>query len=128
MEDCFQGGVTTGGMDNIGLGYNNTCKIKWEDNYTLRAAYALTYRYGRPVPYSMKVNGTEVLWNMQNQAGPEQIETNEAIEFFCATCCDITNQIQINNDTLTVDFPPNNSMILKNAELGVVGSICCDLI
>lgn len=105
MEDCFKGGVTSGGVNNIGAGFNYTCKIKWEDDFTLRAAYALTYRYGRPEPHAMKVNGSEVLWSMQSQLGPEQIETNSESDFFASHAKDITNIVQITSDTLRIDFP-----------------------
>ena len=104
-EDCFIGGITTTGMDNIGSGYNWKCPIKWEDGYTIRAAYALTYRYGRPAPHSMFINGSEVNWNISNQAGPEQIETNPATDFFAPHAIDITNNFNIENDTLIIDSP-----------------------
>ena len=58
----------------------------------------------------MRVNGTEVWWNMQNQAGPEQIETNDASDFFAPHAADITDHIQITDDTLRIDFPPQQSI------------------
>ncbi|NEN24338.1 hypothetical protein G3O08_12565 [Cryomorpha ignava] len=106
MEDCFKGGVTTGGMDNIGAGWNNTCEIKWEDNYTLRAAFALTYRYGRPEPHTMIVNAAQVNWNFSTQVGIEQIEIEPGANYFAPQAMDITSLIQINNNILNIDFPP----------------------
>ncbi|NEN22654.1 hypothetical protein G3O08_03930 [Cryomorpha ignava] len=108
MEDCFKGGVTTGGMDNIFSGLNNTCEIKWEENYTLRAAYALTYRYGRPEAHSMIVNGAEINWNTGNQAGPEQVEPESHTNYFAPHAINITNSVIINNNILSIDFPVQN--------------------
>ena len=93
-------------MDNYGSRFNNKANIKWESTYTIRAAYALTYRYGRPGPHAMRVNGTNVEWDMSTQAGPEQIETVSTSLFFAPHAKDITNIIQIIDDTLIVDFPP----------------------
>ena len=87
-EDCFVGGVTTAGLDNVGVGYKRTCKIKWEENYTLLKAYAVSYRYGRPHDQIMRINGGEIQLSLSNQAGPEQIETNNLGNcVFCSKCC-----------------------------------------
>ncbi len=105
-EECFIGGVTTAGLDNIGSGFANRVQIKWEADYTLRRAYAITYRYGRPAEHNMIVNGVEVIWNLQNQAGPEQIEINSFSQFFAPHVQNISDHLQVTNDTLIVDFPP----------------------
>ncbi len=67
LEECFVGGVTTGGANSAGSLEGSICEIKWESDYTLRAAYAITYRYGRPENHSMFINDTPVFWNQSNQ-------------------------------------------------------------
>src|SRR5690554_4628172 len=103
MKDCFVGGVMTCGSDNAGMGLDRKCLIKWESNYNLKAAYAITYRYGRPEPHAMLINNNELEWNMFNQAGPEQYEVVD--KYFATHAQDITEKIQILNDTLKIDFP-----------------------
>lgn len=93
------------GCDNLGSGLNIKGKIKWETNYKLKAAYALTYRYGRPVPHGMWLNGVEVEWNKANQAGPELNELHPNAVYFATHAKDITNLIVINTDTIIIDFP-----------------------
>src|SRR5690554_5689015 len=73
MKDCFVGGVMTCGSDNMGSS-TRQCLLKWEESYNIRAAYAITYRYNRPVPHSMRINNNEIQWDITNQAGPEQHE------------------------------------------------------
>ena len=110
-EDCFIGGVTVAGMDQGGgASFGTISKIHWNSDFTLRRAVAVNYRYGRPVPYKMRINGSNILWDMTTQAGPEQIETNPLTNFFAPNAKDITDIIQINGDSLIIDFPsqPNN--------------------
>jgi len=104
-EDCYIGGIATSGLDNIGVSYGNTCEIKWEDNYTLRKAYAISYRYGRPHDQFMQLNGSVFEFTSENQAGPEQIETNTLSNYFAPHVAEITSNINIEGSILTIDFP-----------------------
>jgi len=105
LEECFTGGVQTGGHSTIGALIGGTFDIDWEDNYTLRKAYAITYRYGRPEPYTIYINGGAVEWNSSNQAGPELLEENFFSNYFAAHAVEITNQITITGDVVNIDFP-----------------------
>ncbi len=106
VEDCFVGGVQAGGYSTIGAMLGGSFNIKWEENYTLRRAYAICYRYGRPEPHTFFVNDGGITWNMGNQAGPELIEENSASDFFATHAIDITESIDINSDLVSIDIPP----------------------
>lgn len=104
-EECFTGGVTVAGISIDGAGLARTCEIKWEDDFILRRAYAITYRYGRPEPYTIFINNSPVTWNIESQAGPEQIESHPSQNYFAPHVKDVTENIIINNQLISVDFP-----------------------
>ncbi|MCA1763303.1 MAG: gliding motility-associated C-terminal domain-containing protein [Cryomorphaceae bacterium] len=104
-EDCFVGGVQAGGHRTIGALLGASFNIKWDDGYSLRRAYALCYRYGRPEPHTFYVNDGGITWNMGNQAGPEMVEENNASNFFAAHAVDITDAIVIDNNVVNIDLP-----------------------
>ncbi len=104
-EECFTGGVLTGGADTFGMVQGVQCEIDWQPHYTIRRAYAVTYRYGRPDPFALRVNGIDVLWNTGNQAGPEQIENNDLSNYFAPHLIEITDQLSITTNQLILDFP-----------------------
>jgi hypothetical protein len=105
-EDCFVGGVQTGGHYTLGAMIGGSFKIKWEDNYTLRSAYAICYRYGRPEPHTIYVNDGPIEWNTNNQIGPELSEENTWSNYFATHAVDITDEITINSDVVNIDLPP----------------------
>jgi hypothetical protein len=105
-QDCFVGGVTVAGVNRDGgWGDNKKCLIKWEENNELYRAYVVAYRYGRPEPHSTYINGAEINWNDGNQAGPEHIEDNDQSDFYAPHAIDITDILELEDDTLVLDFP-----------------------
>jgi PKD repeat protein len=107
LEECFVGGVTTGGANTLGSVEGSLCEIRWEENYSLRAAYAITYRHGQPGADTMSVNDTPVIWNSSNQFGEEQPEINPGTLYYATHVKDITQTIVINGSTVSVDIPAN---------------------
>lgn len=105
-EDCFVGGVQVGGHATLGSMVGGSFNIKWEEDYTLRRAYAICYRYGRPEPHTFFINDGGITWNMGNQAGPELIEENNQSSFFATHAVDITDAIVIDGDVINIDLPP----------------------
>ncbi len=105
-EDCFVGGVTVAGVNRDGgAGLGNKCLINWQDDFELYKAYVVSFRYGRPESHNTVVNGVQVNWNIGNQSGPEQIEDNPSSDFFAPHAQDITDELEIFDDTLLLDFP-----------------------
>lgn len=102
-RQTFIGGVTTCGSDNTGA-IKRKCLIKWGEDYSLKRAYAITYRYGRPLPGKVKLNGSEIEWHKNNQAGPEQSEVIDT--YFAPHAIEITDYIDINDSLLSIDFLP----------------------
>lgn len=104
-EECFTGGVLTGGADTFGAITGIECEIDWQAGYTIRRAFAATYRYGRPAPFAQIVNGAELWWDLSSQAGPEQIETNKLSQYFAPHVMEITDLLTINGNQLSIDLP-----------------------
>ena len=104
-EECFIGGVTTGGKSGFASG-DATFEIDWDDDYTLRKAYLLTYRYGTNlVPQPVVINSDTLFWTMDSQIGPTQIESNPLSDFFAVHAQDVTDQIEINSNTVFMTGP-----------------------
>lgn len=101
MEDCFEGGVTAAGRTANGEveGY---FKIKWEDDYVLRAAYAITYRYSDAAPTSITLNSSSFYWDSSNQVGSTLPELDPVLESFSVHAKDITDLINITSDSVYV--------------------------
>jgi hypothetical protein len=104
-EDCFVGGVQTGGHSSIGSLIGGSFSIHWEAGYNLRQAYAICYRYGRPDPYTFFVNGSPISWTMDSQAGPELIEENPSTDYFAVHVMDITEDLVLTSDQVSIDLP-----------------------
>src|SRR5690554_4573112 len=90
LEECFVGGVTVAGRTALAI-IDGPFKIKWESDYNLKAAYVLTYRYGRPAAKPFSVNGSEFMWDYSTQIGEEQVE-NDLVEFFTVHGQEITDR------------------------------------
>ena len=100
LADCFEGGVTAAGRTSTGAIDNGTFEIHWEPEYDLHAAYLLTYRYWRPDPKQVTINGTVLNWDYNSQVGNEQLE-DEVTGYFAVHAIDITDQVQINDQTVS---------------------------
>jgi hypothetical protein len=105
LEECFVGGVTTGGANTLGGVEGSICEIKWDDDYVLKSAYAITYRYGYPIDHTIAINGIEVVRNMADQIGAEIEEENTATRAFAVHIQNISDIISIEGNTLTIDLP-----------------------
>ena len=104
-EECFTGGVTVGGYPLFGS-VGGKFQMKWEEGYTLRRAFVVTYRYGRPAPHTMYVNGRAVHWDYSSQPGPELPEINPLTDFFAAHVVEITEGLEITGPEFTVNSMP----------------------
>ncbi len=100
LEECFVGGVTAAGRTSAGL-LDGHFKIKWEQDYILKDAYVLTYRYGRPISKPFIVNDMEFAWSDENQIGEELLD-NENAEYFAVHAQRITDLVMIQNDSVNV--------------------------
>jgi hypothetical protein len=105
LEECFVGGVTTGGANTLGGVEGSICEIKWDDDYVLKSAYALTYRFGYPLNHPISINGIEVVRGMADQIGEEILNENTATRAFAVHVQNISDLIGINGNTLTIDLP-----------------------
>ncbi|MCH2216429.1 MAG: hypothetical protein MK086_14785, partial [Flavobacteriales bacterium] len=105
LEDCFVGGVTTGGANTLGGVEGSVCEIKWEEDYTLRSAHAITYRLGYPLPHQITINGQAIIRDFESQFGDEIEKQNPAAEAFAVHILDLTDEIAIDNELLIVDLP-----------------------
>jgi len=105
LEDCFVGGVQTGGQSTLGELIDGAYNIHWDEDFTIRRAYALTYRYGRPDPHTIFLNKGGITWSLDNQAGPEQLEENILTDYFATHAVDITDFLVIDGEFVNVDLP-----------------------
>jgi hypothetical protein len=105
MEECFVGGVQTGGHATLGAITGGTYNIHWEDDYTLKTAYAICYRYGILDSHTFYFNQSPITWTNDSQAAPEQIEVNLLSNPFAVHVIEITDMISIENDLVQVDLP-----------------------
>ncbi len=103
LEECFTGGVTAAGRTGTQGPMNGKFKIHWEDDFILRRAIALTYRYGRPMDNHIILNGAPIPLSMASQIGAEQPD-DPFIGLFAVHGIDITNSVQISNDSITVQL------------------------
>ena len=101
FEECFVGGVTAAGRTSQGL-LNGKFKIHWEENFDLKKAFALTYRYGRPSEKNIILNGIPFSLNLNSQVGEELSDAQEIIDYFAVHAIDITESIQITDDSISV--------------------------
>ncbi|MCZ4407693.1 gliding motility-associated C-terminal domain-containing protein [Cryomorphaceae bacterium 1068] len=101
MEECFTGGVTAAGRTGTLGATNGTFQIKWEEDYILRKAIALTYRYGRPMDNEIILNGVSVPLNMSSQIGDEQPD-GPFVELFAVNGIDITDLVEITDNSISV--------------------------
>lgn len=86
--------------------FDGVYDIKWDDDYSLRSAYAICYRYGNLMPHTFYWNDTPITWSIENQAAPEQFESNPWSNPFAVHCIDISELISITGNQVSVDFPP----------------------
>ena len=100
LEKTFVGGVTVAGRTSFTF-IDGYFKIRWEPDYQLVAAYALTYRYGRPTVKPFTINGSEFLWDSSNQIGAEQLD-NDNIQYFATNVQEITDKVVFTNDSIYV--------------------------
>jgi len=105
-EDCFVGGVQAAGHSTVGSMVGGSFNINWQENFSLRRAYAICYRYGRPEPHTFHVNNSGLTWSMITQAGPELIQQNSATDFFAVHALDITDDLTIIGSSVSIDLPP----------------------
>ncbi len=105
VEECYTGGVLTGGATFANGQLEIQCEIDWQSHYSIRHAYAATYRYGRIGPAVMRVNGSDILWSLGSEAGPEQVESNELSQYFAPHILEVTDLISISGSTVLIDFP-----------------------
>jgi PKD repeat protein len=101
LEECFQGGVTGAGRTALGL-IDGHFKIKWEENFVLKAAYAVTYRYGRPEPIQFTLNSGMFQWNQSNQIGAELEELAIESKNFAVNIENIFESVTISSDSIYV--------------------------
>ncbi|NEN23223.1 hypothetical protein G3O08_06885 [Cryomorpha ignava] len=101
-EECFVGGVTAAGRTAYSF-IDGSFKIKWEDNYKIKAAYVLTYRYGKPKSVPFTVNNVEYSWDVGTQVGEEQIG-NTNTGYFAVNVKNIIDNVNIQNDTISVSM------------------------
>ncbi|NEN24642.1 hypothetical protein G3O08_14135 [Cryomorpha ignava] len=100
VEECFVGGVTVAGRTSLSI-TDGFFKIKWENNYSLKAAYALSYRFRSPPSTEFMVNDNTFIWDSSNQFGDQQAG-NISSDYFAVNVLDITNQIEISSDSCYV--------------------------
>lgn len=106
-KECFAGGVMAVGINKDGDGsFGNSCNIHWDESFTVRKIYLICYRYGRPDPHYVIINNSDIAWNYDNQVGPELPDQEELSEYYATHVQDITDQIEISEDELFIDFPP----------------------
>lgn len=106
IEDCFVGGVQAAGHSTVGSMVGGSFNINWQESFSLRKAYAICYRYGRPEPHTFYVNSAGITWSMFTQAGPELIEENSATDIFAVHALDITEDFTIISNSVSIDLPP----------------------
>jgi len=114
LEDCFIGGVTTGGANTFGSAESSVCKIKWEEDYSLKAVIAITHRYGYPPNHKVVVNGDSIQWDMNSQFGEEIEEENPGVQAFAVHAQYITDIVTIDTDSLIIDLPPQELGAIAN--------------
>jgi len=105
LEDCFVGGVQTGGHSTIGTLSGGAFDIQWNESYSVRKVYAICYRYGRPEPYTFFLNDNAITWSLDSQVGPELAEENSLSEFFASHVLDITEHVSIGGEVVNVELP-----------------------
>jgi len=105
LEDCFVGGVQTGGHSTIGTLSGGAFDIQWNESYSVRKVYAICYRYGRPEPYTFFLNDNAITWSLDSQVGPELAEENSLSEFFASHVLDITEHVSIEGEVVNVELP-----------------------
>jgi hypothetical protein len=101
LEECFTGGVTAAGRTGTLGATNGTFQIKWEEDYILRKAIALTYRYGRPMDNELVLNGVSIPLNMTSQIGAEYPDA-DPIGQFAVHGIDITDLVEISDNSISV--------------------------
>jgi len=101
LEECFEGGVTAAGRTGSLGATNGTFQIKWEEDYILRKAIALTYRYGRPMDNELVLNGVSIPLNMTSQIGAEYPDA-DPIGQFAVHGIDITELVDISYNSISV--------------------------
>jgi hypothetical protein len=121
LEECFVGGVTTGGANTLGGAEGSACEIKWEDDYILKSAYAITYRYGFPENHSILINGVEVIRSMADQVGPEQVEEFLGNQAFAVHIQNVSDLLTLSDGTIEIDLPvqPAVPLIVNQGYWGV---------
>lgn len=108
LEECFVGGITTGGANTIGAVEGSICEIGWASENEIRSVYAITYRYGRPNDHTIYINDTPINWNLNNQFGNELEEESPDSRYFAIHIENVTNSIQISENILSIDLPQQN--------------------
>ncbi len=101
LEECFEGGVTAAGRTGTLGATNGTFQIKWEEDFVLRKAIALTYRYGRPTDNELVLNGVSIPLNMVSQIGEEHPD-HEFAGQFAVHGIDITELVEISDNSISV--------------------------
>ncbi|NEN22090.1 hypothetical protein G3O08_01050 [Cryomorpha ignava] len=100
LEECFVGGVTASGRTSLSI-TDGFFKFKWETQYTLKDAYVLTYRYGRPSQIPFAIDGNEFQWDETSIIGEELYDT-ELIKFFAVHGKRVTDMVNIQKDSVYV--------------------------
>jgi hypothetical protein len=108
-EDCFQGGVTVSGAVRDGGAFElYKCPIKWNENYELRNAFVVCYRYGNPPDHVTFINNTPITWSDDTQVGGSFFEENPLSNPYSTHVQDVSSSLEIQDDTLRLEFPPQS--------------------
>src|SRR5690554_2346716 len=107
-EECYKGGVMAVGI-NVDNGVaTHHVPFHWQEHYNFRKAFVVTYRYGRPAPHTMRVNGVDVNWGNHNQVSPELPEMNEGSKWSAFHVQPLDFIPDIESGILELVFPEQN--------------------
>jgi PKD repeat protein len=100
LEECFTGGITSAGKGSLGI-LDGSFEIYWDENKTLRRAYAITYSYSNPEPRDFIIENGIFTWNDGNQVGSD-LEGEQFTHPVAVHIQDITDAVGITDNSISV--------------------------